>query len=285
MGSKGIGVVCEGGGMRGIYTAGVLDVLGEHGVHFDGAVGTSAGAIHLISFLAGQHGRSVRFYLGYCRDTRFMGLRSWISTGDFVNYDFCYRAIPDKLVPFDYERFEASDTEFYVTCTDVETGQAVYHRTRSLRGEGMQYLRASASLPVFSKIVQCEGRGMLDGSSADSIPVAFLREAGFGRCVVILTRPEGFVKKPEMSGLIKMIYKKYPAFVKAQCTRHEHYNAELRAIEALEKAGEIFVFRPSETKPVRRLERNAARILEMYELGRRDALSRFQALEAFMAGK
>lgn len=282
---KGLGLVCEGGGMRGIYTAGVLDVLGEHGVHFNAAVGTSAGAIHIISFLSGQYGRSIRFYLGYSPDKRFMGLRSWIQSGDFCNADFCYRQLPDKLVPFDYDRFEASDTACYFTCTDVETGKAVYHLAKGLRGDEMLYLRASASLPVFSRIVQVEGRGLLDGSTADSIPFGFLRGEGYRRCVVILTRPAGFVKKPEMTGLFKMVYKKYPAYVAAHCARHEHYNAALEELAALEKAGEVFVFRPSETIPVKRLERNTARISEQYELGRRDALNRLAELEAFMGKK
>ncbi len=276
------GLVCEGGGMRGIYTAGVLDVLGENGVGFDGIVGVSAGAIHATSFKAGQHGRSVRFYLAYCADPRFMGLRSWIKTGDFVNYNFCYHEIPEELVPLDFDAYEASKTDLYMTCTNVETGQPYYHLTPSLRGKNMEILRASASLPVMSRIVEFEGLKLLDGGTADSIPLRFMQDKGYKKIVVILTRPAGYRKTPESNPIFNFMYRRYPEFVECLRTRHECYNAEVDRINELEKAGEIFVFRPDHMTGIKRLERNAGRIVEMYELGRHDATNRLDELRRFL---
>ncbi len=277
------GLVCEGGGMRGIYVAGVLDVLGEHHVDFDAVIGVSAGAIHASSFLAGQHGRSVRFYLAYCRDPRFMGLRSWLRTGDFVSYSFCYEEIPETLVPFDFDAMESSKSAFYITSTDVETGQPYYHRTNTIRGPEMQCLRASASLPLVSKIVEFNGHKLLDGGTSDSIPMEYLREQGYRKTVVILTQVAGYRKKPEKLRLFDLIYRRYPAYLHSIKTRHERYNATLEKIEALEKSGDIFVFRPSHKVKIKRLERDATRILDMYELGRHDALTRLDELRQFLS--
>lgn len=277
-----MGLVCEGGGMRGIYTAGVLDILGEKGLKFDGVIGVSAGAIHASSFLSGQHGRSVRFYLAFCRDPRFMSLRSWLKTGDFVSYSFCYQDIPNLLVPYDYDALEASESVFYVAATDVETGEAYYHQVKTIRGDEIQALRASASLPIVSKIVTYDGHKLLDGGTSDSIPVDFLRNQGYKKAVVILTQPASYIKPPEKTSLFKIIYRRYPAYIKAMKTRHERYNATLDRIRELEAAGEIFVFRPSKKIRIKRLERNPAKILDMYELGRQDALSRLADLIRFL---
>lgn len=277
------GLVCEGGGMRGIYVAGVLDVFGEHGLTFDGVVGVSAGAVHASSFLAGQHGRSIRFYLAYCRDRRFMGWGSWLKTGDFVGAQFCYDDLPNRLVPFDYDALESNPTAFYMATTDVETGKPYYHRVKTIRGEEIKAMRASASLPIASKIVEFQGKMLLDGGTADSIPVEFLRDQGYRRTVVVLTQVAGYQKKPEMNVVFRMMYRHYPDFLKTVEHRHECYNATLAQIEALEKAGEIFVFRPSQKIKIKRLERDSGRIIDMYELGRRDALERLEALKAFLA--
>lgn len=276
------GLVCEGGGMRGIYTAGVLDVLGEHHISFDGIVGVSAGAIHAASFKAGQHGRSIRFYLAFCDDPRFMGLRSWMKSGDFVNYDFCYHTIPEKLAPLDFDAFEASKSALYLTCTNVDTGQPYYRLTTSMRGENMEALRASASLPVVSRIVDFEGLKLLDGGTADSIPLKFMQDKGYEKNVVILTQPAGYRKTSESNPIFNWVYRRYPAYVESMRTRHERYNAEVARIDELEKKGEIFVFRPERKTGIKRLERNHAKILEMYELGRCDAENRLGDLKRFL---
>ena len=167
------GLVIEGGGVRGIYAAGVLDVFLEHALRFDGLIGVSAGAIHGCSFLSNQKGRSLRYYMKYCKDPRFMSFRSWLTTGDIVGADFCYHEIPDKLDIYDHDAFLNSDTPFYVTCSNVEAGTPEYIRITDMRKQ-IDYLRASASLPYFSRIVQIDGRKYLDGGATDSIPVIAL---------------------------------------------------------------------------------------------------------------
>ena len=272
------GLVLEGGGVRGIYTAGILDVLAERGIDFEGVAGVSAGAIHASSFLAHQPGRSVRLYLTYSPTGQFMGIRSWLKTGDFVNYQFAYIDVCDRVLPFDYDALEASKTAFYIVCTDVETGQPYYHRTHSIRGQEMQVLRASASLPLLSRIVEYEDRRLLDGGTSDSIPIKFLRDLGYTKTVVVLTQVAGYRKPPQSMGLFKLLYRQFPEYIEAMATRHERYNATLQMIEELEKSGEIFVFRPSRKIQIHRLERDSRKILEMYEQGRHDCLERLNAL-------
>ena len=276
------GLVLEGGGLRGIYTAGVLDVLGENNISFDGVAGVSAGAVHAVSFLAHQHGRSIRFYLAYSPGNKFMSLRSWIFTGDFANHDFCYNQLPNSLVPFDYDALESSKSSLYLVCTDVETGKPYYHRTRTIRGEQMQALRATASLPMISRIVEFEGHKLLDGGIADSIPVEFLRTLGYTKTVVILTQVAGYRKKKEVPLFFKWVYRKYPQFIECMEKRYEQYNRTLDIIESLEKSGDICVLRPSQKIQISRIERNPERILSMYELGRADGKKNLERIMEFL---
>lgn len=277
------GIVVEGGGMRGIYGAGVLDVLLENDIKADGLIGVSAGAIHGCSFVSGQKGRSIRYNLKYSRDPRYMSMRSLIRTGDIFGMDFCYRELPETLDPFDNETFESSSTEYYVTCTDVETGQPVYHRCPSLRGDRIDWVRASASMPLASRIVELDGKKLLDGGVADSIPVMAFRKMGFKKDLVILTRPEGYRKKQNpMLPLIRRAYREYPEFVETAASRHLVYNRELDEISRLEREGEILVIRPSRRIKISRTERRPERIEQMYRLGREDAMKAFSGIKAFM---
>ena len=277
------GIVVEGGGMRGIYGAGVLDVLLENDIKADGLIGVSAGAIHGCSFVSGQKGRSIRYNLKYSRDPRYMSMRSLIRTGDMFGIDFCYRELPETLDPFDNETFESSSTEYYVTCTDVETGQPVYHRCPSLRGDRIDWVRASASMPLASRIVELDGKKLLDGGVADSIPVMAFRKLGFKKDLVILTRPEGYRKKQNpMLPLIRRAYREYPEFVETAASRHLVYNRELDEISRLEREGEILVIRPSRRIKISRTERRPERIEQMYRLGREDAMKAFSGIKAFM---
>ena len=277
------GIVVEGGGMRGIYGAGVLDVLLENDIKADGLIGVSAGAIHGCSFVSGQKGRSIRYNLKYSRDPRYMSMRSLIRTGDMFGIDFCYRELPETLDPFDNETFESSSTEYYVTCTDVETGQPVYHRCPSLRGDRIDWVRASASMPLASRIVELDGKKLMDGGVADSIPVMAFRKMRFKKDLVILTRPEGYRKKQNpMLPLIRRAYREYPEFVETAASRHLVYNRELDEISRLEREGEILVIRPSRRIKISRTERRPERIEQMYRLGREDAMKAFSGIKAFM---
>ena len=277
------GIVVEGGGMRGIYGAGVLDVLLENDIKADGLIGVSAGAIHGCSFVSGQKGRSIRYNLKYSRDPRYMSMRSLIRTGDMFGIDFCYRELPETLDPFDNETFEAARTEYYVTCTDVETGRPVYHRCTSLRGNLIDWVRASASMPLASRIVELDGKKLLDGGVADSIPVMAFRKMGFKKNLVILTRPAGYRKKPNpMMPMIRRVFREYPEFVETAACRHLVYNRELDEISRLEREGEILVIRPSQRIEISRTERRPERIEQMYRLGREDALKALSDIKEFM---
>ena len=275
------GLVLEGGGVRGIYTAGVLDVFMEEGLTFDGVIGVSAGAIHACSYLSGQKGRSIRYYRKYVSDPRFMSLRSWLKTGDVVGADFCYHELPDKLDVYDHEGFLRNPTPYWVVCTDVETGKAEYVRLTDMRGQ-IEYLRASASLPYFSRVVEMDGRKFLDGGCADSIPVEAFRRMGYGRNVVVLTRDASYRKKPEMTALARLVYRKYPAFVRTLERRHEMYNEQQAQIGQMEAEGSIFVIRPAKPLEIGRLESDPEKVQRVYEQGCADARAALAALRAWL---
>lgn len=278
------GLVLEGGGMRGIYTAGVLDVFMENGITFDGVIGVSAGAIHGCSYVSGQRGRSIRYYKKYYRDKRFMSYWNFFRTGDIVDEKFCYHDLPEVLDPYDYDAFNASETEFYVTCTNVETGKPEYLKVTDMKDQ-VDLMRASASLPYVSRIVEAGGMKLLDGGCSDSIPVRAFMNLGFKRCVVVLTRQQGYVKKPERSGLAKLFYRRYPEFVKSIENRPRTYNRTIRDIERLEKKGKIFVIRPSKELKIGRMSHDLKEITETYEAGRRDAKKCIKELAAWKEGK
>lgn len=264
------GLVLEGGGVRGIYTAGVLDVFMEHGLGFDGVIGVSAGAIHACSYLSGQKGRSIRYYRNYVSDPRFMSIRSWLKTGDIVGADFCYHELPDKLDVYDHEAFLRNGTPYYAVCTDVETGRPEYIRLTDMRGQ-IEYLRASASLPYFSRIVELDGKKYLDGGCSDSIPVEAFRRMGYGRNVVVLTRDASYRKSPEMTAMAKLVYRKYPAFVRTLEKRHEVYNAQVAQVERLAEEGSVFLIRPETPLEIGRLENDPEKVQRVYDQGRADA--------------
>lgn len=275
------GLVLEGGAMRGIYTAGVLDVFLEHGITFDGVIGVSAGALHGCSYISGQKGRSLRYYMKYRADKHFMSFYSLLRTGDVVGEKFCYHDIPERLDPYDYQAFLKSSAKFYAVCTNVETGKAEYIRITDMLGQ-VDVLRASASMPYVSRIVHCQGKKLLDGGCADSIPVKAFREMGYQKSVVVLTRDAGYRKKPENIRLAKAFYGRYPEFVKTLRQRYLVYNRTLEEIRKLEKEGEIFVIRPSVRLNIGRMEKDPQKIREVYEIGRKDAQRQIRALKSWL---
>ena len=277
------GLVLEGGAKRGIYTAGVLDVFMEQGIVFDGVIGVSAGAIHGCSFVAKQIGRSIRYNLKYGNDYRFMSFRSWLLSGNIVDVKFCYHDLPEKLDPFDNQAFENSSTNFYVVCSNVESGKPEYIHCHNMTSE-IDFLRASASLPLVSKIVEVGGKKLLDGGICDSIPVQAFINMGYDKNVVVLTRPRGYRKRPaRLQWLTKFVYRKYPNFVNAVLNRHEMYNHELDEIERLEKEGKIFVLRPSEKINISKMEADLNVVKDMYDLGRKDAQEALEKIKSFLA--
>ena len=275
------GLVLEGGGVRGIYTAGVLDVFMDHDLTFDGLIGVSAGAIHGCSFLSGQKGRSLRYYKKYVSDPRFMSFQSLIKTGDLVGADFCYHELPDKLDIYDHAAFQANPTPFYAVCSDVESGEAVYIRITDMRGQ-IDVLRASASLPFCSRIVPIGGNGYLDGGCTDSIPVEQFRQMGYLKNVVVLTQPAHYRKKPMNAAMIRLFYRKFPKFAAALSRRHIRYNETVERIQELEKAGAIFVIRPDSALEVGRLEKDPEKVQLVYNRGRADAIACMDRLKEWL---
>lgn len=277
--------VLEGGAKRGIYTAGILDVLLENNIMPNAVIGVSAGAIHGASYVSKQIGRSIRYNMKYGNDPRFMSLQNWIKTGNVVDTEFCYNELPEKLDVFDHETFENSSVKFFAVCSNLETGKAEYIHCPDLRQSGgIKYLRASASLPFFSQIVEVDNKKLLDGGICDSIPLKASQDLGYEKNIVILTRPEGYRKKSAHNGwLASLVYRKYPLFAKAIKNRHSMYNAELEYIKQQEQNPDTLVIRPSMEIKVGKMEKNLNKVKQLYELGRSDALANLEKIKAFFA--
>jgi predicted patatin/cPLA2 family phospholipase len=277
------GLVLEGGAMRGLFTAGVTDVLMENGITFDAAVGVSAGAVFGCNYKSGQIRRAIRYNTRFCKDKRYCSIRSLIKTGDMFGAEFCYHTLPDKLDVFDRDAFDSSPMEFWAVCTELRTGRPVYHKFGKMNCDELEWLRASASMPIASRTVEVGGRLLLDGGVSDSIPLKFMESRGFKKNVVILTRSRDYEKKPvRIMPLIKMKYKKYPDFVKAFENRYKMYNGQLKHIRRSEEAGTAFVIAPPEELPIGHVEHDPEKMLEVYRIGRRVANEKLEALKGFL---
>ena len=275
------GLVLEGGAMRGMFTAGVLDVFMEHGVHFDGVIGVSAGALFGPNFLSGQNGRVIRYNKRYNGDPDYMGLKPLLSTGNIVNTKYAYGTVPMLLDPFDDAAFRASGVPFYAVLTNMRTGKPEYRLIHSVFDD-MDVLRASASLPFASTPVELDGEKYLDGGVADSIPYAAMRRMGYDRLVVILTRDKSYRKKPMNPALIHVRYGRYPEFCKRLQERAEAYNRSVDALNILEKQGEVFVIRPDQPIGIKRIETDPDKLQAVYDLGRRDGLNNLEKMNEFL---
>ena len=277
-----IGLVLEGGAMRGIYTAGVLDAFLKNNIEFDGLVGVSAGAIHGATFLSKQYGRNLRYMKKYCSDWRYMSFRSLIINGDMVGRKFCYYDIPSKLDPFDYNAFFKNKTKFYTCATNLKTGKAEFLYPKN-KHELLEMLRASASMPLVSRNVPLNGNIYLDGGVSDSIPLKAFQKMGYKKNIVVLTRPLEYVKMPEKAmPFIKLKYYRYPLFVKQNRDRHLNYNKTIEYIKAQESLGNTLVIRPSKEIRVRHAEKDTEVIQAQYDLGFRDAMNLMNKIKEFM---
>lgn len=259
--------------MRGLFSAGIIDVFMEEGIDFDGACGVSAGTCFGVNYKSRQPGRAIRYNLKYSRDWRYKSFRSLLVTGDIYGADFCYHELPEKLDYFDVETFKKDHMEFYAVATDLVTGKPVYKKLKDGRNIDLEWIRASASMPVASRVVKVEGYELLDGGIADSIPLEFMEKEGFSKNVVILTQPNDYVKKPytSMMPLFKLSLHKYPKAVEALKNRHLMYNAELEHVKEAEAAGTAFVIRPPEALNIGSLEKDENELKRVYDLGRKVA--------------
>lgn len=277
------GLVLEGGAMRGLFSAGVMDVMMEHGVGFDGIIGVSAGAAFGCNYKSGQAGRAIRYNMRFAKDRRYCSLWSLLTTGDLFGAEFAYHVVPSKYDLFDNEAFERSKTDFYVVCTDVLTGKAVYKRCMKGGYDFCEWIRASASMPVASRVVDLEGYKLLDGGMADSIPLAYFHSIGYEKNIVILTQPEGFRKTPNrLMPLIRWRLRSYPNIVKTMEERHLMYNRELDYVKEAERKGDTLVIRPHEALPIGHVSHNPSEMKRVYDMGRHAGEERIREIELFL---
>ena len=277
------GLIMEGGAMRGMFTAGVLDVLMENGLVTDGAIGVSAGAVFGCNYKSHQIGRVIRYNTEYCNDKRYASFKNLVKTGNLYSEQFCYHEVPEKLDPFNEAAFAASPMDFFVVCTDVKTGEPIYHKCRKGDAEDVLWMEASASMPLAAKIVKIGHYGLLDGGVADSIPVRFFESIGYKRNLIILTQPKGYIKKKnKFLPAIRAKYFRYPAFVEAVADRHERYNETLSYISMLEQAGKDYVIRPPIPLEIGAMERDPAQLRCVYETGRAVAQIQVEKIRDFL---
>lgn len=277
-----IGLVLEGGGMRGLYTAGVLDVMMEHQFMPDVVCGTSAGVTFGVNLLSQQKGRVLRYNCRYAGDRRYISLHSWLTTGNMINRDFAYDLLPRELDPFDEETFEQSKAAFYATITNMRTGQAEYVRITNT-WQQMDVIRASASLPIICQPVEWQGEKYLDGGLVDNIPLDKCIELGCDKIIIVLTRPLEYVRNDHIAGVCRLFYPRYKALLRAIEQRNDRYNARLQQIRRLEQEGKVFVLRPSENISVGRLEKDIARLQALHQLGVADATRLWNNLTHYLS--
>ena len=276
------GLVLEGGAMRGLFTAGVLDVFLDEQIQVDGMVTVSAGALFGVNFPAQQRGRVLRYNLKYLNDKRYMGLHSLLTTGNVVNRDFAFYELPFTLDPFDQTTFSQSNIDFWATLTNVETGEPEYIKVTDAFAQ-METLRATSAMPMVSKMVEVDGKRYLDGGIADSIPLQKTFALGYDKIIVVLTRPLDYRKKPSSMMLFNLIYRKFPKLCQRWANRYLEYNQAVERVIELEKQGKIFVIRPSVDLQISRLEKDPAKVQAMYDLGMSDAKKQMQALKDYLA--
>lgn len=278
---KKIGLVLEGGGMRGLYTAGVLDIMMDHGFMPGVICGTSAGVTFGVNLPSGQRGRVLRYNCKYVGRRDYVSFWSYLTTGNVVNTEFAYDKLPRVLDPFDNDAFKASGTQFYATVTNVETGKPEYMLLDDPENQ-MDIIRASASLPFMSRMVYLGGVPYLDGGMSDNIPLDKCISLGCDRIVVVLTRPLSNCHAENLDRLCKLFYPRRKELLVTCENRSENYDKRIAQIAQLEKEGKIFVIRPSRLEKVGRLEKDAKRLKALYDLGVEDSLSLWNSLEAYL---
>lgn len=279
---KKVGLVLQGGGMRVLYTAGVLDTFLEEGIYVDGAVAVSAGALFGLDYFSKQKGRTIRYTKKYASDKRYMGLSSFFKTGNIVNKEFAYYEVPVKLDVYDAKTFEEAKKDFYVVLTNVENGNAEYVKVTKPLAQ-MEVLRATSAMPFVSKMVDISGNKYLDGGIADNIPINKCKELGFEKIVVILTRPIEYRKKKTYQMLTRLRYLRHPNLAEAINTKHQKYNDTIEQIIDMKNKKEIFVIAPGPAFKFRRIEKREDKLQEAYDLGVSDCKKIIRDLKRFLS--
>ena len=278
------GLVLEGGAMRGLWTAGITDVMMEHDIWPDGLIGVSAGAAFGCNYKSRQAGRAIRYNTRFANDSRYSGVRSLLTTGNYFNADFGYHVIPTQYDIFDNDAFNNNPMAFIAVCTDVETGQAVYRQLDKADDECYDYIRASASMPLVSKVVELGGLKLLDGGVSDSIPLEYFESIGYSRNVVILTQPLGYRKAHNrLMPLMRMSLHKYPKMIQAMDERHVMYNKQLDYVAQAEREGRCLVIRPDEKIPIGHISHDKDQMQRVYEIGRQVGERYIEKIKEFYA--
>ncbi|MBO5474137.1 MAG: patatin family protein [Lachnospiraceae bacterium] len=279
------GLVLEGGGMKGLYTAGVLDFFLDKGIEFTSCYGVSAGAINLCNFLSKQKKRTYRVNVNYLDQKAYCSVESLLKTGDLFGAGMCYDLIPNYLDPYDHETFETYTGDAYAVVTNVRTGKPEYLPLKDMHRDIIA-VRASSSMPLVSRNVKIGGELYLDGGIADSIPIRRSIKDGNRKNVIVMTKEEGYIRKPagKELALIRARYMRYPKIYELMRERHLTYNSVVQYIEELQQKGEVFVIRPKKRSDVGRVEKDKEKLAALYEEGCRDAQECYAELMDYLEG-
>ncbi|MBU9722097.1 MULTISPECIES: patatin-like phospholipase family protein [Bacillaceae] len=281
---KDVGLVLEGGGMRGVYTGGILEFFLEKGLHFPYVIAVSAGACNAASYISKQNGRNKAVTVDYAGHPNYLSFKRFFTNGELFNMDFIFDEIPNKNNVFDYKTFFDSNQTFYIGTTDCKTGETIYYEKNEVNDEINKVLRASSSLPMIAPIIEYEGRSLLDGGISDPIPINKSIKDGNEKHVVILTQCEGYVKKPLKRGkwVYRRRYAEYGGLLDIIEKRSNIYNAQIQRVLELEKEGKALVFRPDNLMKVTRMEKKRDRLNNLYLHGYNQAKSRFDEIKDFL---
>ncbi|MHC6178584.1 patatin-like phospholipase family protein [Clostridium sp. JNZ X4-2] len=279
-----IGLVLEGGGMRGLYTAGVLDLFMEKNLYLPYIIGVSMGACNACSYISRQKGRNKKININYIDDPRYLSCRNLIFKKGIFGADFIFNEIPNKLDIFDIDTFNNAKEKFVVGATDCNSGKSVYFEKNECQNkEIFKAIRASSSLPFMASMVKFRGLNLLDGGISDPIPIKKSIKDGNKKNIIILTRNNNYIKKPfKMKLLARKIYSGYDGLVEAMINRYRRYNSTLSYIEKLKREGKVFVIRPKQPLKVKRIEKNKHRLTELYNQGYKEASECYDKLESWI---
>lgn len=277
------GMILEGGGLKCLFTAGILDVLLENNIRIDTAIGVSAGAAFGCNFKSKQPKRVLNYNLRFSKDPRYFGIKSLLKTGNLFEEDFCYRQIPDEFFPFDYKTYSENPTKFYAVATNIETGEPAYHLCETGNQKDLKWLQASASIPFVSQPVEIDNKKYLDGGIADPIPVGFAQELGIDKMLIVRPNTQNYLKKSQTGiNLSKLFYNEYPKLFKSLKNHHLVYNQEVKEIEKLKREGKALVLAPEIEIKAGVTERNSKKLLEAYNYGRETALFHLDEIKEFL---
>lgn len=261
------GLILEGGGMRGVFTCGVLDCFMDKGIRFPYSIGVSAGACNGLSYISNQRGRAKYSNIDLLEKYNYIGIKHLLKKGNIMDFDLLFHTFPNEILPYDYEKLANCKERYEMVTTSCHTGKACYYEEKYDANRVIDIVKASSSLPFVCPITYVDGEPMLDGGIADSIPILRARELGYDNNVVVLTRNKGYRKSEKEMKTVSFFYKEYPAMQDAIRKRNKIYNQQISMVEELEAAGEIVVIRPERPIEVGRMERDTKKLLALYEEG------------------